>query len=157
MLGLGGPLVKQWWIPGELPRVNGFSYEPSYFATYLLIGFVFTGSLRRNRSTLLPSGRLLAIYWLTAIGIILSSSRMGIFFLFLDVLLSQLRPWLAFLGGFLKFRIQLVKVRALVPSFLSIALIVGMAAVTSMAIENNPATALMFLNGTGISDTAATL
>ncbi|MBV8070750.1 MAG: hypothetical protein JO270_12645, partial [Acidobacteriaceae bacterium] len=50
---LGGPglLVQQWWIPGVLARVNGFSYEPSYFATYLLIGFVFIGALRRRSST----------------------------------------------------------------------------------------------------------
>ena len=85
--GFGGPLVKQWWIPGVFARVNGFSYEPSYFATYLLIGFVFTRSLRRSRSPLLPSKSLFAVYWLTAIGIVLSSSRMGIFFLFVDVFL----------------------------------------------------------------------
>ena len=36
---LGGPalLVEQWWLPGRVPRVNGFSYEPSYFATYLIM------------------------------------------------------------------------------------------------------------------------
>lgn len=155
VMGLGGPFVTQWWIPGELARVNGFSYEPSYFATYLLIGFVFTGSLRRNHSTLLPARTLLVIYGLTATGIVLSSSRMGIIFLFLDILLSQLRPWLSFLGDFFRRRIELLKLRALVPSFLSIALIFAMTAATSMALQNNPALALMFLNGTGVSDTAA--
>ncbi|MCU1294450.1 MAG: hypothetical protein JWP08_3300 [Bryobacterales bacterium] len=155
VLGCGGPLVTQWWIPGELARVNGFSYEPSYFATYLLIGFVFTGSLRRNHSSLLPARSLLLIHWLTAIGIILSSSRMGIFFLFIDVFLSQLRPWLSFLGDLLRLRMARFKLRALIPSFLSVAFIGVIATGTSAAIENNPAVALMFLNGTGISDTAA--
>ncbi len=155
LLGFGGPLVKQWLIPGVLARVNGFSYEPSYFATYLLIGFVLTGSLRRNCSSLLPRRTLLAIYWLTFTGIVLSSSRMGILFLFIDVLLSQLRPWFSFLADFLKFRIVLSKLRLLVPSFLSILFIGVIAAGTSLAIENNPALVLMFLNGTGISDTAA--
>ena len=33
LLGLPSLLVTEWWIPGCLPRVNGFSYEPSYFAS----------------------------------------------------------------------------------------------------------------------------
>ncbi len=155
LLGGGAPLVKQWLIPGTLARVNGFSYEPSYFATYLLIGFVFSGSLRRNCSTLLPAKTLLTIYCLTAIGIIISSSRMGIAFLFIDVFLAQLRPWLSFSADLLKGRIALFKLRALLPSFLSIAFICAIVAGTSVAIEKNPALALILLNGTGISDTAA--
>ncbi|MBV8864762.1 MAG: hypothetical protein JO210_05110 [Acidobacteriaceae bacterium] len=154
-LGVRGLLVTQWWIPDVLARVNGFSYEPSYFATYLLIGFVFTGSLRKNLSSLLPARTLLAIYWLIAIGIVLSSSRMGIFFMLIDIFLSQLRPWRSFLADFLRLRIASCKLRPLIPSFLSIALISVIASGTSLAIENNPAIALMFLNGTGISDTAA--
>jgi hypothetical protein len=155
VLGFGGLLVKQWWIPDQLARANGFSYEPSYFATYLLIGFVFTGSLRRSRSLLLPSSALLTIYWLTAIGIILSSSRMGIVFLFIDIFLSQLTPWLSLLADFMRLRIAPFKLRALIPSFLSIAFIGALAAGTSIAIERSPSVALMFLNGTGVSDTAA--
>lgn len=80
---------------------------------------------------------------------------MGIFFLFIDVFMSQLRPWLSFLHDFLRFRIAIFKLRALVPSFLSIAFIGVIAAGTSVAIEKDPAFALMFLNGTGISDTSA--
>ncbi len=155
MLGLGGLLVTQWWIPGELARVNGFSYEPSYFATYLLIGFVFTGSLRGHHSSLLAAGTLTTIRWLTGIGIVLSSSRMGIVFLFVDVFLFQLSPWLAFLADVVKLRIDFLKLRLLVPSFLSIAFIGVIGSGLLVAIRNNPAIALMFLNGTGISDTAA--
>jgi hypothetical protein len=155
LLGLGGPLVKQWFIPQDLARANGFSYEPSYFASYLLIGFVLVGSLRRNRSSLLPSRTLLAVYWLTALGIVLSSSRMGIFFLFVDVFLSQFSLFLSFFADLLRLRIAVFKVRALIPSFLSIAFICTTAAGASVAIQKNPALALMLLNGTGISDTAA--
>ena len=36
--GIAPPLVKQWWIPGVLARVNGLSYEPSYFAGYMVAG-----------------------------------------------------------------------------------------------------------------------
>jgi hypothetical protein len=155
VLGLGGFFVTQWWVPGVLARVNGFSYEPSYFATYLLIGFVFIGSLRRNQCRLLRPGLLRLIYWVTAIGIVLSSSRMGIVFLLGDVLLWQLGPWRSLLGDLGRLRFTPRKLRALVPSFLSLAFIGVLAAGTSAAVERNPALALMFLNGTGISDTAA--
>lgn len=155
LLGFEGPLVAQWWIPDVLARVNGFSYEPSYFATYLLIGFVFAGSLRRNRSSLLSARTLLTIYLLTAVGIVLSSSRMGIFFMFVDVFLSQLGPWRSFLGDWLRLRISIFKLRALIPSLVSIAVIWGLAGGASSAIQKNPAIALMFLSGTGISDTTA--
>jgi hypothetical protein len=33
---------------GRVPRVNGFSFEPSYYATYLIMGLVCLGSLRRS-------------------------------------------------------------------------------------------------------------
>lgn len=155
LLGFQGPLVTQWWIPDVLARVNGFSYEPSYFATYLLIGFVFIGSLRRNNSSLLSTSTLRAIHWFTAIGVVLSSSRMGISFMFIDIFLSQLLPWRSFLADSLKLRIAISKLRALVPSLLSIVFIGVIIAGSSLAIKSNPAIALIFLSGTGISDTAA--
>jgi hypothetical protein len=155
LLGLGEPLIEQWWIPGRLARVNGFSYEPSYFATYLLTGFVLAGSLRRCRSPLLSRRVLLTIYLLTALGIILSSSRMGITLLILDVLLSQIRPWLAVANDLRKFCITPSRLRALVPSLLILAMLTGVFAGITAFAKNNPAVALMFLNGTGISDTAA--
>jgi hypothetical protein len=155
VLGLGGLLVTQWWIPGFIARVNGFSYEPSYFATYLLIGFVLTGSLRRNRSSLLSPRALLAVHWILGIGIVLSSSRMGIVMLFVDVLSSQLSPWVSFFSDLRRLRIFKSKLRQLIPSLVSLTLMGSLAAGTSIALERNPSLALIFLNGTGISDTAA--
>ena len=155
LFGFGGPLVKQWWIPDQLARVNGFSYEPSYFATYLLIGFVFAGSLRRNGSSLLPSRTLFGIRWLLAIGIFLSSSRMGILFLFFDVFSSQIGSWVALIADFLRLRFAPFKLRALVPSFISLAALAVITTGMLQAVERYPAIALIFLNGTGISDTPA--
>ncbi|MGA8597744.1 MAG: hypothetical protein WB676_23765, partial [Bryobacteraceae bacterium] len=51
--------------------------------------------------------------------------------------------------------VVLSKLRPLVPSLLSITVIAATAAGTLNALENNPALMLMFLNGTGISNTAA--
>lgn len=155
LLGMPAPLVTQWWIRDVLPRANGFSYEPSYFATYLLIGFVFVGSLRRGRSSLLPRTTLLIVYLLTALGILVSSSRVGVAFLLLDVFLSQLQPFASFLADLRTFRISLLKAAALIPSLLCIGVICALGAAASSLIEKNPAIALLLLNGTGISDTAA--
>ncbi len=155
VLGLPGFLITQWWIPGSLPRVNGFSYEPSYFASYLLIGFVFVGSLRRSGSTLLPARALLAVHWLTALGIIVSSSRMGILFLVGDVMLGLARPWLSFFKDFRRFRIVRAKVRPLTPSLLALTFLFSVLGGTMLMLRRNPALTLLFLNGTGISDTAA--
>jgi hypothetical protein len=155
LLGLPGFLIQQWWIPGTLPRINGFSYEPSYFACYLLIGFVLVSSLKRARSTLLPSRALRGIYYLTAVGIIISSSRLGIAFLLAEVFLAEMRPWLSFFRDIRRLRIVRSKVRRLIPSFLSLAVVVMLSGGTVMVLENNPVLLLMFVNGTGVSDTPA--
>jgi hypothetical protein len=155
LLGFPGPFVSQFSLLGNLPRANGFSYEPSYFATYLLIGFVFVGSLRRAHSVLLPPRTLLVIYWLTAIAIALSLSRMGIVFLLVDVLFAQLAPWLKVIKDLATFRIRVSKVRALAPSLVLVAGVAPLATALTIALEHNPEVTLMLLGGTGISDTAA--
>ena len=155
LLGLPGFLIKQWWIPGTLPRINGFSYEPSYFACYLLIGFVLVSSLKRARSTLLPSRALRGIYYLTAVGIVISSSRMGIAFLLAEVFLAETRPWLSFFSDFRRLRIVRSKMRPLIPSLLTLAFVLTLSGGTLVLLRNNPVLLLMFLNGTGVSDTAA--
>ena len=155
LLGLPGFLIQQWWIPGALPRVNGFSYEPSYFASYLLIGFVLVSSLRRAKSTLLPSRALLGIYCLTGLGILISSSRMSIVFLLAEILFTAIRPWISFFGDISRLRIVRSRLRSLVPSFLSLAFVAAMLGGVVVALRANPELLLMFLNGTGVSDTAA--
>jgi hypothetical protein len=155
LLGLPGTLIQQWWIPGTLPRINGFSYEPSYFALYLLIGFVLVSSLRHSRSTLMSSRGLLVIYYLTGLGIVISSSRIGIIFLMAEILIRAVRPWVSFFSDFKRLRIVPSKARALIPSLLSMTFILTLWGGTAMVLRDNPVLLLMFLNGTGVSDTAA--
>jgi hypothetical protein len=76
--GLGAPLVVQWFIPGVLPRVNGFCYEPSYFSTYLLMGWVMTSYLLDTKSSLIRKRHLISIFVLLTLALAVSSSRMGI-------------------------------------------------------------------------------
>ena len=69
--------VTEWWIKGRVARINGISYEPSYYATYLIAGWVASFYLIERRATV-PSRRL---QWLclssTTVALLLSSSRMG--------------------------------------------------------------------------------
>lgn len=155
LLGYGGVLVTEWWIPDRLARVNGFTYEPSYFATYLVIGFVFLGSLRRAQSRLLPSRVLGVIYWLTAAGVVISSSRIGIAFVLLDMSLGYFGAWISLLRDFARMRIARKTLRGLVPSLAWMALIATLGIGAINLLERSPATALMFLAGTGIADTTA--
>jgi hypothetical protein len=155
LFGYGGPLVAQWWIQDYLARANGFSYEPSYFATYLLIGVVFVGSLRRAHSPLLPAKSLAGIYWITAAGIIVSSSRMGIVFMFSDIILHSLTAWAKVFKDLAHKRIVLHTLKALVPSIICLALAAASFSLLARILESNPTIALRFLNGTGLSDTAA--
>jgi len=155
VFGLPGILITQWWIPNVLPRVNGFSYEPSYFASYLLIGFVLVSSLKRARSTLLSSRTLNGIYYLIALGIVVSSSRLGIVFLLAEVLFGGKIPWLSFLANLKRPRVVRSKVRSLVPSLLVFAFLLTLSSSAVMFMRSNPVLLLMFLNGTGVSNTAA--
>ena len=73
-------LVTSWWRFNKFPRVNGFSYEPSYFASYLLIGFVFLYHLTRKELYLFSKRNQILILLTVALAILLSTSRMGILF-----------------------------------------------------------------------------
>lgn len=76
-LGIDPPLVRQWWIPGIFARVNGMTYEPSYYAMYMLCGWVTIDYLRVHRSELLFAKRLNVAFTLMTLALILCSSRMG--------------------------------------------------------------------------------
>lgn len=92
-LGLAGIdlLVAQWWIEGRLARINGLSYEPSYYATYLIVGWVLSLYLLEKRAEV-PSRKLqLWCAWTTTFALILSSSRMG----WLVMVLWLLSRWVA--------------------------------------------------------------
>ena len=155
LFGYPGLLVEQWWIPDRLARVNGFSYEPSYFATYLLIGAVFIRSLTHKHSSLLPARTLSTIYWLSIGAIVVSSSRMGIAFAVFDVVLHQFRPWLSFCRDLVHYRFVPRRVRAVVPSIITACLILAVSAGIVKTAERNPELVLMFFAGTGISNTTA--
>lgn len=69
--------VKQIWS-SRLARINGFSYEPSYYATYMLMGLATFGWLILSKKEKWISGKHInAGFLLVFISLFLSSSRMG--------------------------------------------------------------------------------
>ncbi len=70
-------LPSQWWIIGVLPRINGFSYEPSAYASYMTMGFILSSSLQKYRSRLVSPRLLTVIQATVALAMFLTSSRMG--------------------------------------------------------------------------------
>ena len=71
-------LITMWWRENIIPRINGLSYEPSYFATYLMMGFVFLYYCWR-RNIYFFNKRFQTMMLITLVmAIFLSTSRMGI-------------------------------------------------------------------------------
>lgn len=80
-------LIQQWWIKDLLPRVSAFSYEPSYLATYLLLGWILLFEIYRKKISLF--GRKTDLFLLTLISVCigLTTSRIVILVLFTILLL----------------------------------------------------------------------
>lgn len=59
-------------------RCNGFSYEPSYYSTYLLMGWCICAYLLENSNySALPKRKLIIYTIIITLALILSTSRMG--------------------------------------------------------------------------------
>lgn len=73
--------ITMWWKINKIPRVNGLCYEPSYYASYLLIGFVFLYFINRAKVFLFKPKVQLAMLFTITLALFLSTSRMGILFM----------------------------------------------------------------------------
>ncbi len=91
-------LTMQWFIPGLLARINGFNYEPSFFAIYMVQGFILIAYLKEKKSQILSPKKLKVCYFLILIALIASTSRGG----WLIVLLWFSRPLFFFLQNLFK-------------------------------------------------------
>ena len=74
-LHLGEPLIVQWIVHGLIPRINGFSYEPSYFATYLVMGWIMLIDLRASRAEITRQRRWLWYLLLVSVVLTFSTSK----------------------------------------------------------------------------------
>lgn len=99
-------LTVQFWKT-NLPRINGFSAEPSYFATYLSIGWNLMFYLIVNKVKI--SKFQIPIFTIITISIILSSSRTGILICSVSSLLYFIYKNFTFLkSGFLNRKILII-------------------------------------------------
>ena len=82
MVGLVGIKLytAQWWILNHLPRINGLCYEPSYYSSYMLIGWVLCYFLTKRGIYLFSKQVQIGLLALMGVTIFLATSRMGIAF-----------------------------------------------------------------------------
>ncbi|OHD60559.1 MAG: hypothetical protein A2014_08530 [Spirochaetes bacterium GWF1_49_6] len=89
-IGLPPIFVSQWWVRDILPRVHAFTYEPSYYATYLFLGIPLTMILlARGKLTGLPKWLFYTMIATEVIAFSLCFSRVSVF-LFLIFLIGYL-------------------------------------------------------------------
>jgi hypothetical protein len=80
---------------------------------------------------------------------------MGIVFLLLEIVVPSLKPWASLLQEMLRSHFTIATLRRVIPSAITLVLIVTFGMACASVLERNPAVILLFLNGTGLSDTAA--
>jgi hypothetical protein len=87
VVGLPSFDVIQWIVHDRLPRINVFSYEPSYFATYMTMGWIMLVELRFSRARM-TQGKLWK--WATILvtaALVLSTSKTAWAFMLLEIVL----------------------------------------------------------------------
>jgi len=156
LLHLGNYLVIQWIVHDRLPRINGFCYEPSYYATYMIMGWITMLDLRSSRARIIagPAWRWLTIL-VTAV-LFLSTSKTAWVFMMLEAGLRLLPAWLRWMrgagerlgSGSLKVKVPRGK-RVILGVLLAGSAVGGLVAL-GRTIDLN-----IFLAGTGINNTAS--
>jgi len=136
--------ITMWWKLNQIPRVNGLSYEPSYFATYLLIGFVFLYFSWRKKIYYFSERLQLTILISIILAIFLSTSRMGILFM---ISIMVIDFWAMILRAFITHKIS--KTNLLVSASLLV-LLFG----TIGYILSEEKLKKRYLAGTGLASTA---
>jgi hypothetical protein len=138
-------LVTMWWDVLKSARVNAFSYEPSYYASYLLIGFVFLYFSQRSRVFYFSRKFQVAILTTIVAAILLSTSRMGILFMLGILLYDFLRM---ILRAMLTARISLLNF------IISLVLLLSLAGIIGRILVDDELR-VRYLAGTGLESTAA--
>jgi len=138
--------VTQWLKTGIIARISGFSFEPSYFATYMLIGsFVWFIIWIRNNGIVKYRSIILFIIFLV---VLLSTSRVG----WIGLALIMVYGFIELVVHYLKNRsFTLHKARF----FISVILIILFLIIFILFIFNSPESWSRYLfRGTGLFNTA---
>ena len=136
--------IQQWWIEGLLPRINGFSYEPSYYASSMMIGWGMT-FYNNFFSTKIVRRKSRKYLLLMTVAILLSSSRIGI----ATIILTTVSTFgMNFLIDLVAGKIQLKAIKYLI--FLLLFL-----SITINYVYDNFEKYNFLFSGTGVGDTAS--
>jgi hypothetical protein len=138
-------LVTMWWAAEKIARVNAFSYEPSYYASYLLIGFCFLYASQRKQIYYFRKKNQLLILVFLVVAIFLSTSRMGILFMILILLYDVFR---------MLFRVVFTRRISTVNFIVSVCLILSFSVVIGNILLDEELRS-RYLAGTGLESTAA--
>ncbi len=141
-IGIEAPLVTQYWLGGAFARINGFNYEPSFFSTYLMIGWVFCVYLTEYGEVTLGHRLVKVTLWMTTLALVLCSSRMG----WLMMILFFCRwPLYATIHALLRHRVP----KPLVYRSVALALVGGFALIIVLLIFDLKELGIIF-NGLGV-------
>jgi len=92
LIGVTAPFTQQWYIPGKLARINGFSFEPSYFVTYMVLGWITLVDLRISKAHIVE-GR----FWkwasiILTVAMFCSTSKLGWGIMILELVSRVIAP-----------------------------------------------------------------
>jgi len=154
LAGLSLPWTKQWFIRGHLARVNGFSQEPSYFATYMVMGWIALLDLRISKAGIVQGRFWKAATILLTVVMLCSTSKLAWGIMIAELVARAAPPvWYAVkrLFGRGKLVVYLPGVRVL--GVLAIAIVFSFSAIRYLTQHNfDP---MNLLGGSGIGGTAA--
>ena len=156
ILGLPGLYVRQWILYGKFARISGFSYEPSYYVTYLFIGWIMLLDLRISRARIAEGRFWQVATFLVGASLFLSTSRTAWVFMFVELVARAAPSALRGLrSAFREYHIGRIPIYLPGPR-LALSLIAGafLAAAGWGYVEArvNP---IVFLSGTGLAGTPA--
>ncbi len=127
-------------------RVNGFSFEPSFYSTYLLMGWVMCMYLlEQGQNDAMPMKNLVVCFALITLANLCSTSRMGM--LFMALYAGWRIIWLLISGNFKSNKIK----KCLVIG--GTLLIVGVVSYLIIGVVTENPTVLYFFRGLGIGGT----
>ena len=155
-LHLGSPLIVQWILHGLIPRINGFNYEPSYFATYLIMGWIMVIDLRASKAAITQNRRWFWFFLLLSVILFFSTSKTAWLLMLAEYIARAIpvmfryvsRQAARFLRG--SWVLDLPRLATIFGLVLSLTFLVSSAIAASRFVDLNT-----FLSGTGINGTAA--
>jgi hypothetical protein len=155
-LHLGSYFVTQWILHGVIPRINGFCYEPSYYATYLFMGWITLVDLRASKAKL-TAGR--KWYWLTLLvggALFLSTSKTAWLFMIIEGCARGIPFLLQWMKSIFR-RLSRGDLRIKLPRwrFFFAALFMVVTIAKSLTALNNTIDLNIFLAGSGLNNSAS--